>query len=118
MLELYYSIWVDCIKRTQSQPANKQSWPQVKILIMSICMAFNLLLIMFVLQKYVFKSFFHTISMNGLPRQINYLVNFIILFILPCVGINYLLIFTDKRYESLLKKYRYHNGRLCLIYLC
>jgi hypothetical protein len=117
MLGLYYRIWVDCIKRAQSQPANKQIWPRVTILIMSVCMAFNLLLIMFVLQKYVFKRFFYIISVDSFPSQINYLLSFTILFFLPCIGINYLLIFINKRYENLLKKYKYYNGRLFLVYM-
>lgn len=117
MLRLYYRIWVDCILRAQSQPANKQSWPRITILFMSICMALNLLLIMFFLQKYVFGNFFYTLNLDFLPKRIDYLLNFIILFFVPCIGINYLLIFTNKRYERLLNRYGYHNGRLFITYL-
>lgn len=117
MLGLYYRIWVDCIVRAKQQPQNKKNWPQVTILIMSMCMSFNFLLIMFILEQYVFGKFFYNIIFNFLPQQIDYLLNFLILFYLPCLGLNYLLVFANKHYEHLLSKYRYHNGRLILIYL-
>jgi hypothetical protein len=117
MLGIYYRIWVDCIKRGKSQPANKQNWAAVSMILMTISMAFNLALIMIVLQQYAFGYFFYTINMDFLPRQVNYLFNFIILFVAPCVGLNYVLIFRNKRYEKLLNKYPYYNGKLFVIYL-
>lgn len=117
MLGLYYRIWVDCIKRAQLKPANKKNWQQGTLLIMSICMALNIMLIMVLLQQLVFVNFFYYINLDFLPHQIEYLLNFLILFFLPCFGINYLLVFANKRYERLLGKYPYYNGRLILVYL-
>jgi hypothetical protein len=111
MLRLYYRIWVDCIKRAKSQPANKKNWPLGTILSMSIAMAFNLALIM-ILLEYLSGHFFYTINMNFLPRQVGYLFNFIILFFLPCLMLNYFLIFQNKHYLELLKKYPYYKGKL------
>jgi hypothetical protein len=116
MLGLYYSIWVDFIIRARSQPANKADWPQKTILIMSVCMAFNFVLIMYVLQQYIIGKFFYTLNLNPLPRQLDYFLNFAILFFLPCLAINYFLIFARKRYEVLLRKYRYRKGRLFIVY--
>src|SRR5436190_3868773 len=116
MLEIYYKIWVDCMKRAKSQPANKQNWTVGSMVLMSISMAFNLALIMIVLQQYLLGYFFYTINMDFLPRQVNYLFNFIVLFLAPCVGLNYFLIFRNKRYEKLLDKYPYYNGKLFYIY--
>ena len=117
MLRLYYTIWVDLIKRARSQPKNKETWPRLTIWMMSVCMAFNLLLIMFILQQYIFKRFFYTINFKVFPSQINLIISFMILFFLPCVGINYLLIFMNKRYEHLLIKYKYYNGRIFVAYM-
>jgi hypothetical protein len=116
MLGLYYRIWVDCITRAKSQPANKQNWVWGSMFLMTISMAFNLALIMIILQQYVFEYFFYTINMDFLPRQVSYLFNFIILFFLPCAALNYFLIFRNMRYVKLLKKYPYYNGKLFLIY--
>ena len=116
MLGLYYRIWVDCITRAKSRPANKKNWPQGTMFYMSISMAFNLLLMMVILQQYVLGYFFYTIDISWLPRQADDLFNFILLYMLPCVALNYLLIFRNKRYEKLQQKYPYHNGNLFIIY--
>lgn len=116
MLNGYYKIWVDCMIRVKSQPTNKQNWIRISMILMTISMAFNLCLIMVLLQKYVFGYFFYTIKLDFLPRQVDYVLNFIILFFGPCAGLNYLLIFRKKRYEELLEKYPYYNGKLFLIY--
>ena len=116
MMGIYYRIWVDCIKRARSIPKNKQNWAWGCLFFGTISMAFNLVLIMFVLQKYVLGYFFYVLIMDFLPRQIDYLLNFLILFFLPCMGLNYLLIFKKNRYEELLKKYPYYNGKLFLTY--
>ena len=116
MLGIYYRIWVDCILRARSRPANEQNWPKGTMFFMTISMAFNLVLIMIVFQQYVLGYFFYWINADFLPRQINYIFNFIILFLLPCLGLNYFLIFRNKHYEKLLKRYPYYNGKLFLIY--
>lgn len=112
MLGLYYRIWVDLIIRARSRPANKQNWPRGTMFFMSISMAFNLLLLMVVLQQYVLGYFLYSINLNYLPRQLDYLFNFIILFFMPCIAVNYFFIFRNRRYDKLLKKYPYYNGKL------
>jgi hypothetical protein len=116
MLGIYYRIWVDCITRAKSLPANQQNWKWGTMLSMSIAMAFNLILIMVVLQQYLLGYFFYSINMNFFPRQANYLFNFLILFFLPCMALNYFLIFRNRRYEELAKRYLYYNGKLFFIY--
>ena len=116
MLGLYYKIWVDLMLRAKSRPANKQNWVWGSMFYMTISMAFNLALIMVVLQEYVLGYFFYTINMDFLPPRINYLLSFAILFFLPCAGLNYILILRNRRYEKLLKRYPYYDGKLFLVY--
>jgi len=52
MLGIYYRIWVDCIIRAKAQPANKENWTWGSMLLISISMAFNLVLVMLLLQEY------------------------------------------------------------------
>lgn len=116
MLGLYYRIWVDCIKRARLQPANRENWPVGTMISMTLAMSFNFILIMTLLEKFVFKKYFYKIDFEFLPVRVNNVLAHIFLFILPCVIINYLLIFMNKRYEKLLKKYPYYNGKLFLVY--
>jgi hypothetical protein len=118
MLRLYYKIWVDCITRLQQVKATKDDWKKNSMIIMSFCMSLNLILLILLLPKKIFsRNFFYGIQINGLSEHINFILTVTLLYILPCVGINYLLIFRAKNYEKLVKKYSYQNGKLIIPYL-
>ncbi len=116
MIGLYYRIWVDCITRGKLQPANKRNWAVGSMIFMSMSMAFNLVLFMIILQEYVVGNYFYKLNFSFLPTYINNLFSYILLFLLPCVWINYLLIFRNKRYEKLLQRYPYYKGKLFISY--
>lgn len=116
MLGLYYRIWGDCITRLKLQPANKHNWEIKSMIIISMAMTFNFVLLMTILQKSVLGYYFYKINIPFLPRYANNVVSFVILFLLPCVILNYLLIFKNKRYSKLLKRYPYYNGKLFVTY--
>jgi hypothetical protein len=116
MLGVYYRIWVDCIRRARSQPANKKNWLWGSMLIMTTAMAFNFTLVMVVFQQYITGYFFYRLNLDFLPSKIDFLLNFIILFFLPSGCLNYFLIVRNRRYEKLLEKYPYYNGKLILTY--
>jgi hypothetical protein len=117
MLGLYYRIWVDCITRAKSRPQNQNNWPSFCMAFMSISMFLNLIVIMTLIQKHVIKQYFYYIKLDFLPKYTNNVVSGIILFVAPCVLLNYFLIFNKHRYKVLLQKYpsRY-NGKLFLTY--
>jgi len=83
---------------------------------MTLAMAFNLVLVMTILEKFVFKRYFYKIEFPYLPVRVNNVLSYLILFILPCALMNYLLIFRNDRYEKLLNKYPYYNGKLFISY--
>ena len=113
---LYYRIWVDYITRLRSREENKNNWQLKSMIFMSIAMTFNFVLFMAILQRHVLGYYFYKLNIPFLSRYANNILTIFILFILPCVIINYLLIFCGKRYEKLLKKYPYHNGKLFAAY--
>jgi hypothetical protein len=116
MLGLYYRIWVDCIKRVRLQPTHSRNWRAGCMISMAMAMAFNFVLIMTILEKHVFERYFYKIDLTFLPVRVNNVLSFLFLFILPCGILNFLLIFRNKRYKKLLKKYPYYNGKLFVIY--
>jgi len=113
---LYYRIWVDCITRLRSLETSKNNWQIKSMIIISIAMTLNLVLFMVILQREVFGYYFYEFNISSLTGFQNYICTILILFILPCLTINYILIFSHKRYEKLLKKYSYQNGKLILAY--
>lgn len=116
MLSIYYRIWVDCIQRAKIKSSNKESWQTITMVFMTLSMSSNFILIMTILEKSVFKTYFYKFDFSFLSTRINNLFAYIFLFILPCIMTNYLLIFRNKRYKKLLLKYQYYNGKLFLAY--
>jgi uncharacterized BrkB/YihY/UPF0761 family membrane protein len=116
MISLYYRIWTDCIKRAKQQPANRENWPVGTMISMTLAMAFNLVLIMTLSEKFVFNTYFYKIDFSVFPSRVNNVLSYLILFILPCFILNYLLIFRNKRYEKVLTRYPYYNGKLFAVY--
>lgn len=116
MLGLYYRIWVDVIVRARAQPANQSNWPIGCMVFMTLSMFFNCLFIMTILERHVFKGPAYRFDFSALPRNISNVLNYLLLYALPCLTINYLLIFYNKRYERLIKKYPYYNGKLFITY--
>ena len=114
---LYYRIWVDCITRLRSIEANKDNWQTNGIISMSTAMTFNFVLLMVIIQKNILDYYFYEINIPVLSGFQNYILTILILYFLPCVIINYLLIFRNKRYEKLLKKYPYSNGKFIVTYI-
>lgn len=115
-MSLYYQIWMDCIRRLQTQERNKNNWKLKSMIIMSVAMTSNFLLFMSIFERNIIHLYFYKIDVPFLSHYDNNVFNVIILFALPCVIVNYLLIFRANRYERLLNKYRYYNGKLILAY--
>lgn len=114
-MRLYYILWVDCI--TNIRAKEEKNWKIKSMTAMSFAMMFNLFFIMAILQRNVIGYYFYKINLYFLPKIISNLVNVTALFILPCLVINYLLIFRNKRYEKLLTKYPYKKGKFIVTYL-
>ena len=116
-MNIYYKIWVDCIVRLKSLPRNKDNWELKSMILMSVGMTFNFALFMAILQRNILGYYFYKLDFTFLPQRTGIALSFILLFILPCVIINYVLIFRKRRYEKLIEKYSYYNGKLVLVYI-
>lgn len=115
-MTLYYKIWTDCILRAKSIRTNKQNWRQMTMIFMTLSMTLNFMLIMTILQKHILDNYFYHLDFDILPQRLSNVLSFILLFVCPATIINYLLIFRNDRYKELIKKYRYHDGKLFLTY--
>jgi len=113
---IYYRIWVDSITRLKSREANKDNWQIKGIITMSVAMTLNFILLMAIIQRNILGYYFYKLSIPFLSNLENNILTILVLFFLPCVIINYLLIFRGKKYEKLLEKYPYYNGKLFLVY--
>ena len=120
LMDIYYKIWVDCILRIRSQKKNKDTWAEWSMISMSSAMICNFLFFIAILERNILGFVFYKIDLS-IPDEENYLLNILILFILPIFIVNYLLIFLNKRCIKLVKKYKYtythYNGKLAFTYI-
>lgn len=112
MSNLFYLIWVDCITSGMKNPANNGKWKVMAMIFMTVAMTSNLLLLLTILQKHILGYYFYWFDIEFLPQYLSNILTYSILFVLPCVCVNYFFIFYKKRYEILMKRYRTYNGRL------
>lgn len=118
MIQFYYKIWADLISRMKIQPQNKNNWKLYSFIFMSMAMSLNLLIIMTILQSHILKISFYNFDINIFPgKKLDAALKYIILFLLPVIAPNYLLIFYKKKYKIILKNYETHNGKLAAAYL-
>ncbi len=113
---LYYLIWADAIYSYRKHHPNQINWQFRLLFLNSWIHALNLWII------YIWLKFFNLIyipliRVNLFPGDLlDEFLSFTIEFAFPFFVINYLLIFHNKRYERVLKKYNNLQHRYVLIY--
>ncbi len=113
MLSLFYKIWVDAITATRAKRAEAGNWKLYTLVPMSVLEGINLL---------TFFLWMKTIVNRRLPlvlpvdifhyRLINDFISIIVTLFIPFVILNYLLIFSNDRYQHLLLQYPADGSKL------
>lgn len=116
-MRLYYLIWVDFIIKAKSQPANKNNWQAMTLIFMTVSMAVDFLFIVTIFEKYILGFYFYELKIPAIPQNIGDPLSFTILYVGPPLVVNYILIFRNRRYEKLITKYKYYNGKLVVTYM-
>ncbi len=83
---------------------------------MTVVMAVDYFFIITYLESLI-GHYFYDIIIPVIPRKIGDPIGFVILFVGPPLLLNYLLIFRNQRYKKLIKKYKYHDGKLGVTFL-
>ena len=113
---MYYAIWVDCLVRLKSQPANQHRWKGIAMTLMSLAMFLNFWLVVNFIELAIFKRPVYRIHLEFMTGNSKKITEFLMQFVLPVLIMNYMLIFRNNRYEKLIEKYPYRDGRLFLTY--
>jgi hypothetical protein len=116
MFNVYYKIWVDAIVFEQTKNGQRRNWKIFTLLPLSIIQGINLLTILFwiiALTHTKIPLLFDSTIFNA--KGLNTLIP-VLLFFMPFIGLNYLLIIYNQRYKNLIAKYKYYNGKLYLGY--
>ena len=111
MENIYYKIWTDAVVWEKSTNGERRNWKIYTLIPMSLCQGLNLLTISFWCHIPIF------ISINIFSiKLLNAFLSYSISLLIPFIILNYFLIIYKERYESLVKNYKYHNGKLYLWY--
>jgi hypothetical protein len=111
MGNIYYKVWVDAIVWEKAKNGNRRDWRFYTLIPISLCQSINILTIGFWCHIPIFIPihFFAFKPLNGFS-------SFAVSLLIPFIIFNYLLIIYNDRYESLIEKYKYSNGKLYLWY--
>ena len=117
MLSIYYKVWVDALVFEKSKRGKDINWKTITIISVSVLQGLNLAVLL-----YLIRLLTHHKMPVLLPVSIfnmyllNDFVSIILTFFTPFIILNYLLIFYNNRYITLLKKYPAHKGKLYRTY--
>ncbi|KGO91878.1 hypothetical protein Q766_15665 [Flavobacterium subsaxonicum WB 4.1-42 = DSM 21790] len=117
MLTLYYTIWIDCIVKIRN--FDDYAWKLKSMMIMSFTMAIAYMVFITILENIIGSSFYELNLKNYIAKPWCDLFESLLLFFIPFVVINYFLIFYKNRYEILIERYKYNNGKYVItFFLC
>jgi len=111
MENIYYKIWVDAIVWEKATNGERRNWKFFTLIPISLCQGINLFTICFWTHTAIFLNV-QLFSFKPLNGFLSYSISFLI----PFIILNYFIIIYNQRYESLINKYKYHNGKLYLWY--
>jgi hypothetical protein len=116
MTNIYYEIWADAIRATKKMDSDQ--WKVATLIPMSILQGVNLLAILFLLRwilgrqwpLFVPVKIFNDVILNDA-------VSVVLTFIVPFLILNYLLIFSNDRYQRIIRFHKGMNGQLYKLYV-
>lgn len=116
-MSLYYKIWIGAIVKIKRNSIRREDWKWLVQVYMAIAMALNLMFLFGILQRNILHNTFYDLDINLFSSRIlNNLIAGFILFFLPPLIINYILIFKNNKYLSLIEKYKSEKGNSFFLY--
>ena len=113
MLTTYYKIWVDAITTTREKKAEASGWKLLTLVPMSLLLGINLFTVFLWMKTLVNHRLPLVLPVNIFDyRLINDFISVVVTLFIPFVLLNYLLIFSNERYQQLIKKYSAQGGKL------
>src|SRR3569623_491090 len=111
MANIYYEIWADASRAIKKKDSDQ--WKMATLIPMSILHGVNLLAILFFLRGILGRQWPLFIPVKIFEVVLlNDAVSIVLTFILPFLLFNYLLIFSNDRYQQIIHFYKGKNGRL------
>lgn len=118
-MNIYYALWADAINYERIRNGGAGHWKGFTFSYMSILLSLNIMsllsLILF-LTGYDITSKIYEVLMSFQSKLLRDFIWAIVVLFIPSMGFTYFFVFHKKKYEYILSKYKFRNGRLLLIY--
>jgi hypothetical protein len=118
-MNIYYALWADAINYERIRNGGAGHWKVFTFSYMSILLSLNIMtllsLILF-LTDYDITSKIYEILMSFQSKLLRDFIWAIVVLFIPSMVVTYFFVFHKKKYEYILSKYKFRNGRLLLIY--
>lgn len=118
-MNIYYALWADAINYERIRNGGAGHWKVFTFSYMSILLSLNIMtllsLILF-LTGYDITSKIYEILMSFQSKLLRDFIWAIVVLFIPSMVVTYFFVFHKKKYEYILSKYKFRNGRLLLIY--
>jgi len=111
MLSIYYKIWVDAITQERAKKGTDGNWKAFTIIPISLIQGVNLLTLLFILRFFTDIPILFTLDLTR-DKAINAFIAGLLVFFIPFVILNYLLIFNNDRYNKLMSLYPGRGSKL------
>ena len=116
-MNLFYAIWADAIHYERKKNGGKNHWKVFTFAQMSLLLSWNLVTFYMTIKNLtgvdiapnVFLLFIHNKLVGNILWAVIYLF-------IPALTINYFFVFYKRRYRTIIRKYKFRNGKILLIY--
>lgn len=118
-MNIFYAIWADAINYERKKNGGEEYWKPFTFSYMSLLLSLNIATLLSVIYFITGYNIANKIEQLVTFPDSELLTNFswatVTLFI-PSMIINYFFVFYKRRYECILNKYKFKDGKLLLIY--
>ena len=118
-MNIYYAIWADAINYERIKNGGESHWKLFTFSYMSLLLSFNiaaLLSMILIFTGHDITSNFYKGLMLFQSKILRDFIWAIVVLLIPSTAITYLSVFYKKKYEHILSKYKFRNGKLLLVY--
>lgn len=118
-MNIYYAIWADAINYERIKNGGEGHWKPFTFSYMSLLLSFNIATLLSAILFFTGYNIADNIEQLVTFPNSKLLTNFswaIVTLFIPSMIITYFSVFYKKKYEHILSKYKFRQGKLLLIY--
>lgn len=118
MKNFYYKLLVSSIYTAQNNGIMSSVWKFLSNYYIAFGISCNLLMVFILINNHFFPNILDVFVIPFLfQRKFNFLINFILYFIIPIMVINHVLIYKDNKYKKIILRYKEsYNKKLFAYY--